>query len=133
MTKTIPVLPIENQEESLNGRVYLVTGATGGLGQAVSLQLAKLGATIILSGRNDDKLNQIYDRIEQSGHPTPAIISFDLEQTDEDIYKQFANSIYSEFNKLDGIVHCACQLGVIGPMDSQDGSLWLQTLSLIHI
>ena len=121
-------LPIPTQTlspQQLKHHVYLLTGATGGLGRVTALSLAKLGATVILSGRNEDKLNHLYDEIEKRGYPTPAIIPFDLEQVEEDRYTQLINSIYNEFKKLDGIIHAACQLGVIGPLASQDSSFWL--------
>ncbi|MEH6503763.1 MAG: SDR family NAD(P)-dependent oxidoreductase [Cycloclasticus sp.] len=126
MNKPVPVPSEKTKPNQLNNRVYLVTGATGGLGRETSLALAKLGATVILSGRNEDKLNRLYDDIEQAGYPIPAIIPFDLEQTDEQPYTQLIESIYNEFKRLDGIVHLACQLGVIGPIASQDATEWIK-------
>lgn len=119
--------PISSQgieKNSLKDRVYLVTGATGGLGKATSMALAKYGATVVLTGRNEKKLDTIYDQIKAAGYPTPAIIPFDLEQKDENIYHQLINSIYNEFKRLDGVIHAACHLGVIGPIGSQDSSEW---------
>ncbi|MEO1889023.1 MAG: SDR family NAD(P)-dependent oxidoreductase [Cycloclasticus sp.] len=124
MNKTVPVPLLEIKKNQLKDRVYLVTGATGGLGKAASLALAKTGATVVLTGRNENKLDAIYDEIEAAGYPTPAIIPFDLEQTDEDNYKQLIHSIYNEFKRLDGLVHAACHMGIIGPIGSQDSSEW---------
>lgn len=42
-----------------NKQVALLTGATGGIGQAIALALAKRGATLILTGRNRQKLNEL--------------------------------------------------------------------------
>lgn len=128
MNKSVPVISIETHHNQLKDRVYLVTGATGGLGRETSIALAKLGATVILTGRNEKKLEALYDEIEQVGYPIPAIIPFDLLQTDEEIYKQFINSIYNEFKRLDGLVHVACDMGIIGPIGSQDGSVWQKVL-----
>ena len=124
MNKSVPVPSLDIQENQLKGRVYLVTGATGGLGKSISLALAKLGASVVLTARSEVKLEALYDKIEEAGYPTAAIIPFDLEQTEEDIYKQFINSIYNEFKQLDGIIHTACNMGIIGPIGSQDGSVW---------
>jgi len=130
MTKLLSVSTLSNKDTNLNGCVYLVTGASGGLGGATSLALAKQGATVILSGRNEEKLNTIYDQIEQAGYPTPVIFPFDLEAQDDDIYKQFSQSIYNEFKKLDGIVNAACQIGIIGPIASQKGSEWNKVMQV---
>lgn len=112
--------------EQLAGSIYLITGASGGLGKASALALAKQGATVILSGRNEDKLNAVYDEIEAAGYPLPAIIPFDLEQKEEEDYAQLIHSIYNEFNRLDGIIHLACKIGIIGPTNSQTAELWQQ-------
>ena len=119
-----PITSLKHPKNQLQDHVYLVTGATGGLGRKTSLALAKLGATVILTGRNEHKLDALYDQIEQQGYPTPAIIPFDFEQKEDENYKQLIQSIYNEFKRLDGIVNAACHLGVIGPIGSQDGSEW---------
>jgi len=131
MTATIAApSDIQLQENALTDRVYLVTGASGSLGKATCLALAKCGATVILTGRNDKKLDALYDQIEALGYPSPAIIPFDLEQTDDEVYKQLINSIYNEFKQLDGIVNAACQIGIVGPIGSQEGSTWHKALQI---
>jgi len=112
--------------DQLTGCIYLITGASGGLGKASAIALAKQGATVILSGRNEQKLNAVYDEIEAAGYPLAAIIPFDLEQKEEENYAQLIHSIYNEFKRLDGIVHLACKMGVIGPINSQTAELWQQ-------
>ena len=47
----------------LRGRVALVTGATSGLGRAAAEELARLGATLIIVGRNPDKTSRVADAI----------------------------------------------------------------------
>lgn len=129
MTNTVAVSSSSNTN-SLKGRFYLITGATGSLGKTISLALAKYGATVILAGRNNKKLDALYDQIESLGYPIPAIIPFDLEQTDDEVYQQLINSIYNEFKRLDGVINVACQMGVIGPIGSQADSTWHKTLQV---
>jgi len=60
--------------ELLAGRVILVTGAGSGLGRTLAVECARAGASVILSGRNLAKLERVYDEIETSGRPQPAIL-----------------------------------------------------------
>lgn len=59
-------LPLEN-------RIILVTGASGGLGRAAALALAKAGATTVLLARKIPRLENLYDEIVDQGGPTPAL------------------------------------------------------------
>ena len=45
----------------LNGRVALITGATGGIGGAIAHKMKQAGATVVVSGRNVAKLNSEFD------------------------------------------------------------------------
>jgi glutamyl-tRNA reductase len=62
----------------LAGRAIMITGATGGLGRALSVACARAGASVILCGRNPAKLDRLYDEIEALGCPQPAIAVLDL-------------------------------------------------------
>ena len=45
----------------LNGKVALITGATGGIGGAIAKRMKDAGATVVVSGRSMDKLNAQFD------------------------------------------------------------------------
>lgn len=51
----------------LSGKTALVTGATGGFGQRISLVLAGAGAKVAITGRREDKLNELKAEIESIG------------------------------------------------------------------
>ena len=61
----------------LHDRVILLTGAAGGIGQAVAMDMAAHGATTILLDREVSGLEQTYDSIVAAGHPEPALYSMD--------------------------------------------------------
>ena len=101
----------------LNDRVILVTGAGAGIGKAVALGYARLGATVILLGRTVEKLEQVYDQIEREGGKQPAIIPLNLESASQLEYRQIADTIGQEFGRLDGLLLNAAILGDIRPLE----------------
>lgn len=53
---------------SLNGKTILITGASSGIGRATALECSKLGAKVIIVGRNVERLQQTFDALQGSGH-----------------------------------------------------------------
>jgi NAD(P)-dependent dehydrogenase (short-subunit alcohol dehydrogenase family) len=53
---------------SLIGKTILVTGASSGIGQSVAVECSKLGATVIITGRDEGRLNHTYSLLEGEGH-----------------------------------------------------------------
>ena len=83
---------------SLEGKIILVTGASSGIGRGIAITCSKMGATVIINGRNMAKLQETESLME----PDKTIIkSGDL--TDAAALA----SLVGELPKLDGIVHCA--------------------------
>jgi 3-oxoacyl-[acyl-carrier protein] reductase len=66
----------------LSSKTALVTGATGGIGEAIARTLHAQGATVALSGRNEDKLSALADSLGERVHELPADLS-DLGACDE--------------------------------------------------
>lgn len=86
----------------LTGKRILVTGATGGMGIETSIQLSKLGAKVVICGRNNEKLQEVYDRLEGNGH---AKYVFDLSVVDS--IESIIKKIVSECGEFHGFAHCA--------------------------
>lgn len=114
--------------ELLRGRVILITGASSGLGKALSMECARAGATVILSGRNQGKLERLYDEIESQGFPQPAIAVLDLANATAVDYDGLAKIITDEFGRLDGLVHSAALLGERMPLEQYDVPTWCKVL-----
>ena len=51
---------------NLSKKTILITGATDGIGKALAIEFSKLGANIILLGRDSSKLDTVYDQLEHS-------------------------------------------------------------------
>jgi NAD(P)-dependent dehydrogenase (short-subunit alcohol dehydrogenase family) len=54
-------------EQSLNGKVALVTGASSGLGRAFAVALARAGARVFLAARREEKLREVVEEIHRAG------------------------------------------------------------------
>ncbi len=61
-----PVEGTPNVDGPMNGMVSLVTGATSGIGKAAAEELAKLGATVVVVGRNDEKCATTVEQIRRT-------------------------------------------------------------------
>jgi NAD(P)-dependent dehydrogenase (short-subunit alcohol dehydrogenase family) len=112
----------------LAGRVILITGAGSGLGKALAIECARAGAAVILSGRNQSKLERVYDEIAAIGAPQPAIATLDLAAATAVDYDNLAKTIDAEFGKLDGLVHAAALLGDRTPLEQYDVPTWCRVL-----
>ncbi len=111
------MLEYQAAKDLLNGKVILVTGAGDGIGKTAALTYAQHGATVILLGKTVKKLEAVYDQIEQAGYPKPAIVPLDLKGATEQNHLDMAETIEEQFGHLDGLLHNASMLGVLGPFE----------------
>ena len=103
----------------LHGRVVLVAGAHGGLGNVASLACARAGATVVLLGRGLPKLNRLHDAIVADGGDA-LMYPLDLEGASPDDYAEMAGRIESELGRLDGVLHCAAEFKGLTPLQHTD-------------
>ena len=114
----------------LKHRTILITGATGGIGSAVAKSCAAHGASIILLDKTIPKLEKLYDEIEQTGHPQPAIIPADLAGATPADYETVIATIEKEFGHLDGLLHCAAFLGNRSPIEQYNLEEWNKSMQV---
>ena len=110
--------------DCLSGKTILITGAGAGIGKTLALQCAEFGATVILLGKTVKKLEAVYDQIEALGKQQASILPLDLNGATEQHYIDLADTIKREYGKLDGLVHNASQLGVLGPFTQIEKKTW---------
>jgi NAD(P)-dependent dehydrogenase (short-subunit alcohol dehydrogenase family) len=101
---------------ALEGRVILVTGAAGGLGQAAARACAQAGATVVLLGRKVPKLSRAYDTVKAVG-PEPASYPLDLAGAGPADYEAMADRIEADLGGLHGILHCAVEFTGLRPLE----------------
>lgn len=83
---------------TLEGKKILVTGASSGIGRGVAIVCSKMGATIVLNGRNQDRLKETLASLAVGQH---IIAASDLNNRD------FVSKMVCDLPILDGVVHCA--------------------------
>ncbi|MCK9800162.1 YciK family oxidoreductase [Pseudomonas chlororaphis] len=116
--------------ELLKGRVILVTGAGRGIGAAAAKTYAAHGATVLLLGKTEANLTQVYDEIEAAGHPQPAVIPFNLETAQPHQYDELAAMIETEFGHLDGLLHNASIIGPRTPLEQLSGENFMRVMQV---
>jgi NAD(P)-dependent dehydrogenase (short-subunit alcohol dehydrogenase family) len=116
-------------EDILKDRIVMVTGASDGIGKALAVHIAGLGAQVVLHGRNTKKLESVYDQIiKLQDSPRPSIAVLDLATADSDAYSSLVNSIEQEFGRLDGLVHNAGILGQRLSIEQYDVAEWQRVM-----
>ena len=118
------------REGELKGKVILVTGANRGFGLAMTMDLSKAGATVIMLGRDLGSLEHAYDAVVDKGFQEPILYPLDLEGASPENYQSLQEDIFSQFEKLDGLIHNAAILGTMMPVDQYDIKLWYSTLQI---
>lgn len=86
----------------MSERTVLVTGASTGIGRAVAVLMAQLGARVILNGRNVERLNDTLQGLTGQGH---IIAAHDL--SDMNMIAPWMKALSQEHGLLNGVVHCA--------------------------
>ena len=110
---TLPtILQIQSvSQHCLTNKTILITGAGDGIGKAAAIDFADQGANVILVGRSQEKLEAVYDQIEQATQTKPIIFPYDLNTLNPDIAREMTYAIEQEFGCLDGILFNASLLG----------------------
>ena len=101
---------------SLEGKTVFVTGASSGIGQAIALACSRMGARVVITGRDTARLQATYDMLERRDEPvsneeldTDSHIQLVGDLTDEISLRQ----IVTELPKLDGVAFCAGTLSSV--------------------
>lgn len=114
----------------LKDRIILVTGAGRGIGAEAARNYAALGATVLLLGKTEKRLNAVYDEIVAAGHSEPVVIPLDLEKASQEAYQELAAMIEAEFGHLDGLLHNASILGPRTPLEQLAGDNFAKVMQI---
>lgn len=116
--------------QELKGKVFLVTGANRGFGYAITKDLARAGATVIMLGRDLGSLEIAYDEILAKGLTEPILYPLDLEGASPEHYQELQQQIKNKFYNLDGLIHNASVIGAMMPIEQYDIKTWYSVLQI---
>ncbi len=83
---------------SLEGKTILITGASSGIGRAIAIECSRMGAKVIATGRNGERLSETLVKLQGNDH---AILSADLTSNES------LDNLLSQLPKIDGVVYSA--------------------------
>ena len=104
MTVKATQLPAGLQSFSLEGRLVLITGSSGGIGLALARGMARAGAAIVLNGRDAQKLDAVAQQLRDEGH---AIHAVGFDATSVEAVQAAVQQIESEIGAIDVLVNNA--------------------------
>ncbi len=96
----------------VTGKVALITGASGGFGSAAAKGLAKAGAKVMLTGRNEKKLASITDEINEGGYAAAYVAGDPAVEAD---VKRIVDGTVEEFGGID-ILITAAGVSIVKPI-----------------
>ena len=111
----------------LDGAVALVTGASRGIGSAVAVALAGLGARVVITARTQGGLEETDDAIRAAGG-TATILPLDLREGEK--IDAIGPTIYQRFGRLDVLVHNAGALGRLTPVSHIMNNDWADVVGV---
>ncbi len=107
----------------LNNKVFIITGATSGMGKGIALKFAEEGASLILNGRNQERGEAVLDEVK-SRDAEAVFIAGDVGE--EKINQTLVETAIQSFGKLNGVVTNAGVLG-LGKITELETEKWYRT------
>ncbi|MFN0054780.1 MAG: SDR family NAD(P)-dependent oxidoreductase [Planctomycetales bacterium] len=99
---------------------FIVFGATGGVGEALSRMLVESGAQVLLAGRNLERLKDLSQQLGMPNHP--------MDAADSDSIESVFQQAVSAFGRIDGVANCIGSV-LLKPAHLTTDEEWQQTLT----
>jgi NAD(P)-dependent dehydrogenase (short-subunit alcohol dehydrogenase family) len=84
------------------GKVVVITGASGGIGEAIAIQLAREGSRLMLNGRSAEKLDLVAERARDL---SPGVETFAADLAEDDRVRALADRTLAAFGGVDLLIH----------------------------
>src|SRR3984957_4462645 len=115
---------------SFEDRTYLVTGGGSGIGKGVAAGLVAAGASVMIVGRNPDRLAGAVEEVQALAANGGAIRYEPTDVTNEDEVARAVDAATAWHGRLHGAVHCAGGSLTVGPITHTDSEAWRHTVDL---
>lgn len=106
----------------INGKVAIVTGASGGIGRAAAKLLAERGAKVVAAARSAEKLESLVAEL-------PDALAVPTDVTDEDAIRRLFEGAVEKYGTVDILVNNAGQ-GMGGPIERVDPDIYRSVFEL---
>lgn len=115
---------------SFEDRTYLVTGGGSGIGKGVAAGLVASGASVMIVGRNADRLAAAVKEVEAVAADGGSIRYEPADVTNEDEVARAVDAATAWHGRLHGVVHSAGGSQTVGPITHTDSEAWRRTVDL---
>ncbi|SHJ10554.1 SDR family oxidoreductase [Aquimarina spongiae] len=88
----------------LDNSVFIITGASSGIGKATALKLAKNNVSVVLTARREEKLEKLKDEIERNGGKA-LVVTADV--TKKEDFEKVVSKTLEEYKTINGIINNA--------------------------
>jgi len=113
------------QAAELTGQVAVVTGAARGIGEAISRELANMGAHVLLVARDRARLDAVRDKIQGDGG---AATPYELDLRNPDAVEQFGAELRNRWKRCDVLVNNAGTGSFGKPLHEMTPEEWDRTM-----
>lgn len=106
---------------SMKGKRVIVTGPTSGVGKEIAIQLAELGAEVILACRDIEKGNEVAQEITKH-NGSPKAVVMEIDTSSRESIRRFAREFQNKYDRLDVLINNASgNRGTLPKVNSVDG------------
>jgi NAD(P)-dependent dehydrogenase (short-subunit alcohol dehydrogenase family) len=98
---------VKERTSQMNGKIVLVSGATNGIGKVTAFELAKMGATVVLVGRNPQKTESVRQEMESGLQGSGKLDSIIADLSSLAGMRSAAETFLAKYDHLDVLVNNA--------------------------
>ena len=106
LTLVFPFLAMST-EYDFSGKVVLVTGSSGGLGSTIAREFAKRGATLVITGRNNEAIQKVVGECNSLSPNSAEAFGYVADVTNKESLTCLVGSVIDKFSRLDVLVNNA--------------------------